>query len=96
MPQPNVFPSDPDEIGDFEAIPVAVGGPSPWVRLQIPGRDLMFQVGTTLDAARLAGKWLYRRIRARARLTRKGNGEIVGGFLEDLDLVPELETKAAG
>lgn len=85
--QPTPIPLTPDERVSVEAVPISCGGPSPWVRLALVGRGLEVSVACTFDVARLSGKWLQRRVIAHAYFARNARGEIVGGFLEDLDLV---------
>lgn len=85
------LPRSPDELCELRLVPVKVGGPSPWVRFVWAGHtgyEFMLSAGS-FDLVRLAGKYLFREVFARARVVRGFDGRIEGGVLEDLDLVDE-------
>lgn len=94
MPTP-MLPQTPDELAEVEAVPIAVGGASPWVQLYLTEHRFDVRVHSTFDVARLCGKWLHRKVRAKVYLARGVRGEIAGGYLEDLDLV-EAPTGSSG
>jgi len=88
MPIP-ALPQSPDDLVELEAVPIAVGGASPWVQLYLTGHHFDVRVHSTFDVARLCGKWLHRKVVAKLHLARGARGEIAGGYLVDLDLVEE-------
>jgi hypothetical protein len=93
--QPTPIPLTPDERVSIEAVPVSCGGPSPWVRLALVGRGIEVSLACPFDVARLAGKWLLRRVIVHAYFARNVRGEIVGGYLEDLDLIDGAERSSS-